>query len=241
MTREERTKLNYDKCHKIIDGVLYKKCAIHNKIFPDENEWMPCTNEFFYINKTNSLDRLQPICKKCAIKKQQERYLKIKEDISNYNKNYYNNHKDDFKENKQRNRKKKPELYSSLESLWRKKNPDKCKEYIIKREMHKKHEVTEFEWERCKQYFNYKCAYCGMTEEEHYEKFKEQLHKEHFYNNGSNDLSNCIPSCKSCNSSKWKYEAEEWYKNCEFFSQGRLNKIYQWLENDYKQYKQIII
>jgi 5-methylcytosine-specific restriction endonuclease McrA len=94
------------------------------------------------------------------------------------------------------------------------------------------------EWISCKQYFNYECAYCGMTEEKHKELYKQQLHKEHAFPNGANDLSNCIPACKSCNSLKSNYEFIDWYnQENERFSEERIHMINRWLENDYKQFK----
>jgi len=59
------------------------------------------------------------------------------------------------------------------------------------------------------------------------------LHKEHIDDNGKDDLSNCIPSCKSCNSSKWKFDFEDWYKKQKFFTEERYNKIIKWLKEDY--------
>lgn len=97
--------------------------------------------------------------------------------------------------------------------------------------MHKTHNITETEWNVCKRYFNYECAYCGMTEEEHKLLYNEQLHKEHVINNGSNKLDNCIPACKSCNSSKHYYDIDEWYNtNNPIYNRRRYNKIKQWMD-----------
>lgn len=59
--------------------------------------------------------------------------------------------------------------------------------------------------------------------------YKQQLHKEHVDHEGANDLSNCIPACKTCNSHKWEFDMESWYRNYEHFSEERLNKIKEWL------------
>ena len=116
-------------------------------------------------------------------------------------------------------------------------HPEKVKEHNQYRYQHKKHEISKKEWNSCKQYFNYKCAYCGMTEEDHKKIVNQQLHKEHVNHFGSNGLENCVPSCKTCNSSKHTYELDEWYneKNPNF-TQERLNKIKAWMNNDYKKY-----
>ena len=53
----------------------------------------------------------------------------------------------------------------------------------------------------------------------------------------ANDLSNCIPACNSCNSSKWEHSFDEWYMpNNPIYSQVRLDKINKWLNKDYKFY-----
>jgi 5-methylcytosine-specific restriction endonuclease McrA len=232
--REEYKQKRWNLVHRIIDSKVERFCTECEK-------WLIEEENFYLMNKKKPEKGYAAECKKCAIIKQQERYSKKKDQASDYNKEYYDGHKGVFKTNKQRNRKKNPELYANLASVWRKNNPGKIAEYNMQRELHKKHEITEFEWEQCKRSFNYKCCYCGMTLEEHYNKFGQDFHKEHYYNDGENDLSNCIPACKSCNGSKWKYEAEEWYKDYEFFSQERLNKIYQWLNEDYKEFIQIVI
>jgi len=84
------------------------------------------------------------------------------------------------------------------------------------------------------------CCYCGLHVDNHYRKFKNKLqkldlHKEHADNNGSNDLSNCIPSCLICNSQKWEFPLDVWYnENNPNFTQERYDKILNWLDKDYK-------
>jgi hypothetical protein len=125
---------------------------------------------------------------------------------------------------------------------WQRDNPEKIKGYNIYREMHKKHDITDDEWENCKNYFNYRCAYCGIKIEDHWIKFKGSLvngdfHREHVDDEGENDLSNCIPSCKSCNGSKHTSKLEDWYNDGNLkFSQERLNKIHNWLDEDYMKF-----
>ncbi len=124
--------------------------------------------------------------------------------------------------------------------LWQRNNPGKIREYNKYRELHKSHDIIEREWDACKLYFDNSCAYCGITEEEAKKAQGHLLHKEHVDHEGANDLSNCVPSCKSCNSRKWKYALEEWYTEdndyYEYYSLDRLNKIYKWLKEDYKKY-----
>jgi len=125
---------------------------------------------------------------------------------------------------------------------WEEKNKDRLIGYAYFSRMNKIHNITANEWENCKNYFNYRCAYCGLPIEEHYIIRKGitklgDFHKEHVDHNGENDLSNCIPSCKICNSTKHIFEFEEWYndKN-EIYSIERYEKIIKWLKKDYKNY-----
>ena len=124
---------------------------------------------------------------------------------------------------------------------YQKDNPEKFKIYNENRQ-HKNHTITKSEWEACKKYFNYTCAYCGLSLSEHYYTRKGitklgDFHKEHVDHEGKNDLSNCVCSCGSCNDKKWKFYFEDWYneKNT-VFSQERHDKILLWLSNDYKQH-----
>jgi hypothetical protein len=106
----------------------------------------------------------------------------------------------------------------------------------------KKHEITKNEWENCKNYFNYRCAYCGLAIEEHYIIYNGILklgdfHRDHADDEGRNDLSNCIPACKSCNTSKSNKDLLEWYDvDNDNFNTERLFKINKWLNEDYLKY-----
>jgi hypothetical protein len=125
---------------------------------------------------------------------------------------------------------------------WQQDNKDKIKQYQENRKQHGEHKITKKEWESCKKYFNNQCAYCGLPLEEHYIFYKGErrlgdFHKEHVDHEGSNDLSNCIPSCKNCNSSKHDIKLENWYTETnQRFSKERLDKIHKWLNEDYKLY-----
>jgi hypothetical protein len=124
---------------------------------------------------------------------------------------------------------------------WDKNNPDKLSIY---KEQHRDHDISEKEWRDCKEYFNNKCAYCELHINEHLVVFRGKLihsdfHREHVYHDGANDLSNCVPSCKTCNTSKHAIDFEFWYrKRSENYTEERYNKIIKWLQEDHKQYIQ---
>ncbi|WP_144509854.1 HNH endonuclease [Bacillus sp. FJAT-22090] len=129
--------------------------------------------------------------------------------------------------------------------IWQSKNKDKMSAYGRKRNQNKTHEISKEEWKNCKDYFNYKCAYCELSVDKHYrlwygEMKQFDLHREHVDHTGSNKLDNCVPSCHFCNSSKREYSLEEWYnKDNPNFSQERLDKIIKWLNDDYKLYMKL--
>jgi hypothetical protein len=171
----------------------------------------------------------QPYCKECAKKKT----LK-----------WESEHPDKLKENRKRtndNRKDKIYQYGLISQSrgtrlkWQRKNMDRLVKDMSERLEHKAHEITNIEWKLCKEYFDNKCAYCGMTYENHKKIYKQDLHREHVDHNGSNKLDNCVPSCKICNSSKKDKEILDWYNENNFvFTQKRFDKILDWIEEDHK-------
>jgi hypothetical protein len=200
-------------------------------------DWFEATEENFYSNQRH----LYPYCKKCAIEK---------------TKKWINDNPDRYKENckrrdenlcentvlyLQKNTKRQRE--NGYLKEYQNKNKDKMRKYRENR-LHKIHTISDSEWEDCKKYFNYECAYCGLKIEDHFKKRNNELiscdfHKEHFENDGSNDLSNCIPSCVFCNTSKLTSNFYEWYteKN-KNFSQERYDKIVRWINEDFDNYMQ---
>lgn len=183
-----------------------------------------------------------PYCKECTILKaknwQDENYDRYQEGFNERarkrreipeNLEYHR-----IKANEQRN--------SGYQKEWQKNNKDKIKLYGEDRRYNKTHEISKDEWEDCKNYFNYRCAYCGLEVENHFMSVRgkliaSDLHKEHVNHDGLNDLSNCVPSCKNCNSRKWKYSLEDWYnKDNEVYDENRYKKILNWLDDDYTSY-----
>lgn len=113
---------------------------------------------------------------------------------------------------------------------WRENNSGRLQSYRVNRGMHKQHEISETEWLECLDYFDDRCAYCGISEGEAYELYNQLLHKDHVEHNGANDITNCVPACKKCNSQKWEFELNEWYNSENpLYSKRRYNKIVKWL------------
>lgn len=92
--------------------------------------------------------------------------------------------------------------------------------------------LTVNQWQQALDHFNYECAFCGMTAEEHVKSFGTRIEQEHFIpvdKGGEYTHNNIIPACKSCNSSKWKHDFFEWYPQQEFYSKEREQKILDFL------------
>lgn len=94
-------------------------------------------------------------------------------------------------------------------------------------------DLTPEQWEAIKKIFNNKCAYCGMSEEEHLIKWNGELNQEHIIpttKGGGYTKNNIIPSCKLCNSSKRNFNFYEWYPNYNQYNKERENKIIEYIE-----------
>lgn len=216
-------RIPYEYNHKTIDGILHKQC---NHCFT----WLPCTTDQYY-KSNNKTDGLYPRCIECEKKIASQWAKDNKEQHNENNRKAFAENKWDVKGIMRKSSRKRRK--NGKYDKWLENNPEKRKQYIYN---HRNHDITEKEWQACLKFFNHKCAYCGLPLSEHKNKYKEQLHKEHADHNGYNDVRNCVPACKTCNSAKWAFPLEEWYKEQEFFSEERLSKIYQWINEEYKKY-----
>lgn len=227
----------FEEYHKEIKGILYKKCTTHKDIFPEEDEWMPATTEYYYSNDKNKTIGLHPECKRCTVIKS-GKWLKDNPESKKASvKKHYSTPQGKMNT---RNRNQKWRDNGGLNDFYAN-NPDSKKKYTNNRKI-KNHKIPIKQWLSCKNYFGNACAYCGLPAEKHFKKYKGQLklydlHKEHADDQGANDLSNCLPSCGICNSEKHTSSLEKWYnENNPKFNVERLNKIQQWLNGDYKNY-----
>jgi hypothetical protein len=210
--------------------------------YPNEEPWLPCTDDYFYVNKKNNSDGLHPMCKKCSIKRTKNNRAENFDFRKNYDKKRYKINPQKFKDNVKKNKEIKPEHYKVLSKLWWKKNKEKVASYGKNRRKYKKHIINAKEWSDCKNYFNNCCAYCGLPIEQHITErsgklINIDLHKEHVIDGGKNDLSNCIPGCLTCNTSKHTKTLNQFYNpGNSNYTYERYHKIYMWIRYDYKKY-----
>jgi hypothetical protein len=193
----------------------------------------PKTEEYFYKQNTkHGKIILKSECKTCT----KNRYKSWREENPKKRKENYK--RQNSKEKKLYNIKKKNKerRENGKYGEWQRNNPEKIKKYN-KNHTKKKHKINEQEWNNCKAYFNNICAYCGMTEKEHRKIYKQDLHKEHVIDDGRNDLKNCVPSCKICNSEKHETSLNNWYnKNNIKYDYEKYYQIYLWLRYDCLKY-----
>jgi hypothetical protein len=237
LTRAERKKWHYEQTHKIIDEVEHKQCS-------KCKEFKPMNKEHFYTSKYNTVDAFKSQCKVCDLE-----YYKIKNAKPENKAAQSKRYKEWHQKNKQRMNEKCKQ--------WMKDHKEQTKEYYKnwqtseegkewnriytkQRAEHKTHNISKKQWEECRMFFDNECAYCGMPFDIHKEVFNEGLHKEHVDPFGSNELSNCVPACKMCNSEKHTTSLNEWYNiNNPKFNQVRLDKILEWINSEYKKHIEV--
>jgi hypothetical protein len=219
---EQRKQEKYDKEHKIINGVIFKWCK-------SCKDWIQMDDEHFYKNKKNSTDGYYPECKQCSIK----RTIKWQEDNpEQYAKLIYERGKNPSKQRlKTLNRQGLKQRLKGYNLEWSRNNPNKLKEYRLKRELNKTHEISKEELKELYEYADSKCMFCDMTEEYAKYLYGEKLHKDHAYNDGSNGINNCILACKGCNCSKHKKDWDEWFTpDNPIYDEVNYNRIKAWLD-----------
>lgn len=235
MNREKRKRFNYEQKHKLIDSILHKQCSTCN-------EWKPMDDNHFY-KWNRSPDGFAAQCCECAKAYGRKRKASNREYFNKIDlKYYYNNKESCTKTTLEYKKKNKDKLRKSYEAWRNSEKGKKIMRFHSRKRRNKNHIIYEMEWIACKNYFNNSCAYCGLPVENHYKVIKgglrkEDLHKEHVIDDGKNDLSNCIPSCNTCNTSKHQKTLNEFYnsKNPDY-TYERYYRIYMWLRYDYKKF-----
>jgi 5-methylcytosine-specific restriction endonuclease McrA len=74
--------------------------------------------------------------------------------------------------------------------------------------------------------WDYKCGYCDdvATSLDHIvPRFKS----------GSSNRNNLIPACRRCNSNKGSTEVETWYRQQDFFTQAKMERISSWMSQEF--------
>lgn len=180
-------------------------------------------NDTNFPKNKNSSTGFDYQCKECK----KAYYQRTKE----HKKRYYEEHKDKVLEYRRTYYAANKEKCLALNSDWQRKNKLQRRltnERNRTRKFGNDSDLSQEEWLKIKAYFDNSCAYCGMTEKEHEEKYGESLHHEHvtpLVRGGSYSYGNVVLSCRSCNSSKANNWFDIWYPESKVYSEYRMNKI----------------
>lgn len=186
------------------------------------NEY-PLTHEFFYRTK-RSKSGFHAQCKPCFNELNRKWKQANHDKVLEGSRRQYRNNTEKRRKSSRDWRKRNPEKVQAsnrrhrLENpdslrLWRAANPDKDRAAIHRRLARKRSlpdTLTPKQWQRCFEWWNYTCAYCGAQRD-----FWNVIEADHFIPLGSPDCTgttalNIVPACRSCNSSKNNNNAAEW-------------------------------
>lgn len=185
-------------------------------------------------------------CKRCRNNHQAEYYQNNKDKKAEYDAKYRQSNKNKIAEYRQNNKEKIAKLNAKYyqdnkdkiakrNAEYRKNNPDKFFNYEQKRRQLEEFGpgISKEEWIDMMEFFDWKCAYSG---EPLTHKNRSIDHVVPLKNYGYNGIINCVPCTISANSSKQASDMIEWYKQQDFYSDKRLNKIYEWIEYSINKY-----
>ena len=189
-------------------------------------------------------------CKRCRNKHQAEYYQNNKDKKAEYDIEYRKNNKDKIAKyniNYRKNNKEKTVKYyqdnkekiAKRNAEYRKNNPDKFFNYEQKRRQREEFGpgISKEEWVDMMNFFNWKCAYSGESLTTNNRSIDHVIPLK---NHGWNGIINCVPCTKNVNSSKQASDMIDWYKQQDYYSEDRLNKIYEWIEYSINKYAEHI-
>lgn len=225
-----------------------KRIAEHKrkKYFENREEELEKRRQYYKDNKEEY--RLYGIeyrkNNKEAIRERDRRYRERNtERLDAYYKEWAKGKEEYLREYKRQHRLDNLEEIKEKERIYKLENPDVARmagQRYRARMKQLPHDLTRERWRQIVHDFSVKCAYCGMTEEEHLETWNEQLHQEHFVplsGGGEYTANNIIPSCRTCNSRKQNLDFFDWYPSYEFYDKNRESFILNYLgyENNKQQ------
>ncbi len=143
----------------------------------------------------------------------------FKEYHENYDRQYYEENKEKIKEQSKKYREENPHIYFNSGNKRR------------QLEENQGEGITKDQWLEMMEFFNWRCAYSGIEFSWHNEERDRSVdHIISLNKGGTNEIWNLVPMCMRYNNSKHTKDMLEWYQQQEFFSEERLNKIYEWIE-----------
>ena len=183
------------------------------------------------------------ICKTCTSIEEKNRHHKNKDKINQRHRdNYHNNIEKEHARSKIYYESHKEERLQKNKE-YRKNNPDKVFNKLSRRRYKEENlgdGITKEQWLDMMNYFNWQCAYSGITFSSHNNNKDRTIdHIISLNNNGEHEIWNCVPMYSNYNYSKQDKDILEWYKEQDYFSEERLNKIYAWQKYAKEKWKEI--
>ena len=238
------------------DEQWYKNNRDKTKTCAKCGKTLPATTEYFHKKKTGKYG-LNSICKKCRAKYGKQYRENNKDKIAEQSKQWYENNKDKIaeygKQYYEDNKNKIAERHKQYNKQWYEDNKDailerKKKYYATPqgqvvafnkscrrraKEQNQGNGITKDQWLECMKFFGFRCAYSGQI----LSKDTRSLdHVKPLNQGGKHEIWNCVPMYRTYNISKHDKDMLEWYQEQDFYSEERLQKIYEWQEYAYNKY-----
>lgn len=211
--------LPYEHTHKIINSIEHKLCRICNN-------WHPMNEEYFYKKQTK--DGFDSYCKEC-LKKKSDKWRRDNPEKHDISHRKYRKTSKNYRKYVRRNFEHQRD--SGYSRNWRQENKTLTAEYNRRYQSNKKHDISKDELKKLYEYANSSCMYCGMSEEDHYKKYNQRLHRDHAINKGSNGIDNCVLACLGCNVAKYNRDWDEWYSpDNDKYDDDRFQMIVDWFD-----------
>ena len=182
-------------------------------------------------------------------------YKKNKDKLAERNKQYREENKDYYAEYQKKYWKKYREenkdYYEEYHKQWYEANKDKRAEYkkqwyatpqgqIVTfnngcrrrlREQNQGDGINKEQWLECMKFFEFRCAYSGeYIGGNNKRNIRSIDHIKPLNRGGKHEIWNLVPMYKPYNSSKNDKDLLEWYREQDFYSEERLQKIHEWQE-----------
>ena len=191
----------YNFIEIIKSNKVWNHCPFIIKVCPKCKRILVANNMNFRKDKDNK-NGLGSECKKCKAK------------IDN---KYYENNKEELKEKCKKYNQENPHVKINSHNKRRQKIENQGEG------------ITKEQWKEMFEFFNWRCAYSG----EYIGSDSDKRTIDHIIplsKGGEHEIWNCVPMYGNYNYSKKTKDMLEWYKQQEFYSEERLNKIYEWQE-----------